>query len=150
MSKPDATRDLIFAALKRYEPISTPELAKKLNMLPATVGWQIQRLRESKLVRIHSFSEMRGKTHTRIWATGDKPDAPRPQKFDRQEYYYGSEYDEAEDRRLSDRLRKGTLSDEQLDAINAARDAKRKRELAALIQPFRDPMIWALFGGVAA
>lgn len=145
-----STREFIFEALKRHAPISTPHLAQKLNMLPATVGWQIEKLHKENRVYVHSFSNQKSKTHTRIWAIGDHEDAQRNKKFDRHEFYFGDEYDEAEEKRRTEALRKGHITEEQIEAMNAAREEKRKKELAAQIQPFRDPMVWALFGGVAA
>lgn len=143
------TRDFIFAALKKYAPISTPDLSKKLNMLPATVGWQIQKLRDMKQVHVHGFSTARGKTHTRIWAVGDAPDAKRPEKFDRNEYYFGTAYDdEAETKQLVQAEKKGA-SQEQLEAMWEAADRKRRQALAAQIKPFRHWQDEALFGVAA-
>jgi hypothetical protein len=144
------TREFILEALKRYAPISTPHLAQKLNMLPATVGWQIEKLHTERRIYVHSYSQQKSKTHTRIWAIGDQEDAKRGEKFNRHEYYYGDEYDQAEEKRRAEALKKGHLTEEQIEAMNAAREEKRRKELAARIRPFRDEMIWALFGGQAA
>lgn len=145
-----STREFIFEALKRHAPISSPQLAEKLNMIPATVGWQIEKLHSERRVYVQSYSKERSKTHTRIWAIGDHEDAKRGEKFDRHEFYFGDEYDRAEEKRRAEALKKGNITEEQIEAMIAAREEKRKKELAAQIQPFRDPMVWALFGGVAA
>lgn len=144
------TREFIFEALKRHAPISTPHLAQKLNMLPATVGWHIESMHKEHRVYIQSYSQQKSKTHTRIWAIGDHEDATRSKKFDRHEFYFGDEYDEAEEKRRAEALKRGHITEEQIEAMNAAREEKRRRELAAQIKPFRDPMVWALFGGAAA
>lgn len=143
------TRDFIFAALKRYAPISSPHLAQKLGMIPATVGWQIEKLHSERRVYVHGFSDKRGKTHTRIWAVGDAPDAKRPEKFDRNEYYFGTAYDdEAETKQLAQAEKKGA-SQEQLEAMWEAADRKRREAIARQIVPFRDPLLFITAGRAA-
>jgi hypothetical protein len=131
------TRELIFEMLKKHAPISVPHLAQKLNMLPSTVGWQIQQLRAEKRAYVHSFSQERSKTHTRIWAVGDHPDASKDGTVD-------PGFDDIDDKRHM------RLSEEQIEAIDDARERKRRDELLKHIRPFRDPLVWALFGGATA
>lgn len=129
MSNHKATRQEVFAMLTKFGPISTPELAKKMNLLPATVNWHIQTLHDERLVHVKDFSKERGRTHMRIWAVGAAEDATRGEKFDRYAYYYSDDPDES--------------------ASVVAIDMKRRRELLASIKPFRDPMIWATAGRAA-
>jgi predicted ArsR family transcriptional regulator len=138
------TREKIFEAVRKHGPISIPHLAQKLNMLPPTINWQIQQLHAEKLVYVHSYSQQKSKTHTRIWAAGDQPDADRGKKFDRSEYYFGTEYDDIDDKRTK------TLSEEQIEAMDARREQKRREEILKHIKPFRDPMLFLTCGREAA
>jgi predicted ArsR family transcriptional regulator len=132
------TREKVFQALKKHAPISIPDLSRKLNMLPPTVGWQIKQLHCARQVYVHSYSQQRSKTHTQIWAVGDRPDAIKGVATP------DAVYDELDDRRTK------RLTEEQIEAIDAAREQRRIQALSSQIKPFRDPMVWALFGGVAA
>ena len=142
------TRDFILAALKKYGPIASPALAKKLGMLSATVNWQVQQLHELKQIHVHGYSDKPGKTHMRIWSVGNKPDATRPDKFDRDEYYFGTRYIEAAEKHIQKAEKKGA-SQEQLEAMWEAAEKKRRQAIAAQIKPFRHWQDVALYGVAA-
>lgn len=137
MSMNEETRERIFEALVKWAPISIPHLAQKLHMLPPTINWQVRQLHKAKRVYVHSFSQQKSKTHTRIWAVGNLPDAVKAEVPE-------PEYDGVDDRRLN------RLTEEQIESIEESREARRRQALLKEIKPFRDEMIWVLFGGVAA
>lgn len=128
--------DEIKALLAERGPMTVRDLAAELGTTQKAVTFHISVFRKySKGIRVHSYDTTGSKTKPfRRYALGNKKDA---------------EYVSPQHRPPSAIKRKRHPTKTRDDLAEMSHNA-RLRELAAKTQPFRDPMVWALFGGVAA
>jgi predicted ArsR family transcriptional regulator len=124
----EQVRDLI----QKYGMISTPDLAKLVGLNENTVRDYVDVLHQEHRIYISEWREIRLKgCPTRLWSIGDQPDTPKPGE--------GKAIVTVKETRA-----------EMLDRISDELDEIARKKKTAQIQPFRDPLVWALFGGVEA
>lgn len=134
-------RSVILAALAEHQPITGPELAKKLERQDATVHWHIQALHRMNEIYVAQWypPTFKGRV-VRGWAVGNQADAPKPKPGE-----FAHVADVA-------KLRKEwkPKTPEELERIEEERlawgDAERKRRILALNVIRRDPMLFMTAG----
>jgi hypothetical protein len=131
MSKRGVTREIVFKAFRKHGPASTKIISEKIGMLPASIEKHIRTLHKEKRIYITEYLIEPSRRHVRVWAVGCAPDAPRldkgtPSEFVRCRQYFADDDDDAGD--------------------DHGHCLKRRRILASLIQPFRDPMLFMTAG----